>query len=59
MTRSARRSDADAAGALDGALSALLGVAYGPLLVGAIGVGFIAYGLFCLFRARYAQLEPT
>jgi len=53
------RSDADTAGGLDGALGALLGLPYGPLLVGMIGVGFIAHGLFCLFRARYAQLEPA
>ena len=53
------RSDADTAGGLDGALRALLGLPYGPLLVGVIGIGFIAHGLFCLFRARYAQLEPA
>jgi hypothetical protein len=50
------KTDAETAGGLDGALQALLAVAYGPLLVGAVGVGFIAYGLFCLFRARYARL---
>ena len=47
---------ADTAGGLDGALAALLDLAYGPLLVGCIGVGFIAYGIFCFFRARYARL---
>lgn len=50
------RTDAAAAGALDGALQALLAVAFGPLLVGVVGIGFIAYGIFCLFRARYAKL---
>jgi hypothetical protein len=53
------RSDADAAGGLDGALRALLGLAIGPLLVVIVGIGFIAYGLFCFFRARYARLKPT
>jgi hypothetical protein len=53
------RSDADVAGALDGALRALLALAYGPMLVGIIGIGFIAYGLFCLFRAPYARLKPA
>lgn len=48
--------DADEAGGLDGAISALLEVPFGPLLVGTIGVGFIAYGVFCGFRARYARL---
>jgi hypothetical protein len=49
-------TDADVAGALDGALRALLSLAYGPWLVGAVGVGLIAYGIFCLFRAPYARL---
>ena len=31
---------------------------YGPLLVGVVGVGFVAYGVFCLFRARFARLDP-
>lgn len=52
-------TDADVAGALDGALRALLALAYGPLLVGAIGAGFIAYGLFSIFRAPFARLDPT
>ena len=37
-------SDADTAGGLDGALRALLALAFGPLLVAVVGVGFIAYG---------------
>ena len=45
-----------AAGSLDAAIDALLALAYGPLLVGAIGVGLIAYGVFCFFRGRYARL---
>ncbi|HEX5859264.1 MAG TPA: DUF1206 domain-containing protein [Microbacterium sp.] len=52
-------TDADVAGALDGALRALLALAYGPLLVGAVGVGFIAYGLFSIFRAPFARLDPS
>lgn len=48
--------DADAAGGLDGALNALLALDLGPLLVGVVGFGFIAYGVFCLFRARFARL---
>ncbi len=49
--------DSRAAGGLDGAIQALLGVAYGPVLVGIVGAGFIAYGVFSMFRARYARLE--
>jgi hypothetical protein len=51
-------SDADTAGGLDGALQALLGLALGPLLVAVVGAGLIAYGIFCLFRARFAHLSP-
>ncbi|CDK01389.1 conserved membrane hypothetical protein [Microbacterium sp. C448] len=50
------RNEARTAGGLDGALGALLDLAFGPLLVGIIGIGFIAYGLFCFFRARYARM---
>lgn len=48
--------DADAAGGLDGAVQALLDVFGGPFLVGLVGGGFVAYGVFCFFRARYARL---
>jgi hypothetical protein len=46
----------DAAGGLDAAIDALLDLAYGAVLVSAIGIGLIAYGVFCFFRARYADL---
>jgi len=52
-------SDADTAGGLDGALRALLALDLGPLLVAVVGAGFIAYGIFCLFRARFAHLNPA
>lgn len=48
--------DADTAGGLDGAVQALLALQFGPWLAGAVGVGFLAYGVFCLFRARFARL---
>ena len=48
--------DPAAAGGLDGAIDALLGVIGGPFLVGFVGAGFVAYGVFCFFRARYANL---
>jgi Domain of Unknown Function (DUF1206) len=44
------------AGGLDGAISALLALPYGPWLAGAVGIGLIAYGAFCFFRARFARL---
>lgn len=49
--------DAQAAGGLDGAVRALLQVTFGSWLVAIVGAGFIAYGVFCMFRARYARLE--
>lgn len=48
--------DPSTAGGLDGAIDALLGLAAGPRLVGAVGGGLVAYGVFNLFRARYARL---
>ena len=48
--------DPEAAGGLDAAIQTLLGLAFGPWLVGAVGIGFIAYGVFCLFRAKYARI---
>lgn len=48
--------DPAAAGGLDAALNALLAVPFGPVIVGIIGVGLIAYGVFCFFRAGYARL---
>ena len=50
-------SDASTAGGLDGALRALLSLTYGHILVAEVGLGFIAYGFFCFFRARYARLD--
>ena len=52
-------SDAETAGGLDGALEALLALSYGPWLVAAVGIGFLAYGLFCLFRAQHARLATA
>lgn len=40
---------------LDGALSTLLQWLAGPSIVGAIGLGFAAYGLYSFARARYAR----
>ncbi|GAA3206276.1 DUF1206 domain-containing protein [Microbacterium terregens] len=51
----ALKTDPDTAGGLDGAITALLALSYGPWLVAAVGAGFIAYGVFCFFRARFAR----
>lgn len=48
--------DPGEAGGLDRAISSLVALPFGPWLVGAAGIGFIAYGIYCFFRARYARL---
>lgn len=50
------RHDADASGGLDDALRTLLQQPLGAVIVGAIGAGFAAYGVFCFARAR--DLRP-
>ena len=50
------RVDPDEAGGLDAAIAALIALPYGPWLAGGVGAGLIAYGVFLLFRARYAEL---
>lgn len=49
-------ADAAQAGGLDDAFDKLHGLFLGPLLVGVVGAGFVAYGVFLFFRARYARL---
>lgn len=49
-------SDASQAGGLDDAFDKLRSLFLGPLLVGLVGAGFIAYGAFLFFRARFARL---
>ncbi|MFD5276461.1 DUF1206 domain-containing protein [Pseudarthrobacter sp. NPDC058362] len=41
---------------LDGSLKALREHPFGPYLLVAIGVGFIAYGIFALIRARFGRM---
>ena len=49
-------TDADTAGALDGAVDAILDLPLGPVLGWVVGVGFVAYGVFTVARARYARM---
>jgi hypothetical protein len=51
------RLEPETAGGLDGAVQALLRMPAGPLLGAAVGVGFLAYGVFCGFRAVFARLD--
>ena len=41
---------------LDGALKKLAQAEYGELLLGATAAGLFAYGLYCLFEARYREV---
>ena len=50
------RSRADEAGSLDAAIRALLELSFGREIVVVVGAGLIAYGVFTVFRARYADL---
>jgi hypothetical protein len=43
----------DKSGGLDQALAEVLDQPFGPLLLAAIAIGFVAYGLFCFAQARY------
>jgi hypothetical protein len=51
------RTDAETAASLDGAVQAILDLALGPLLAGIVGVGFLAYGVFTVFRAGAARMQ--
>ncbi|MBK0418047.1 DUF1206 domain-containing protein [Leucobacter sp. CSA1] len=52
----ALRADPNSAGGLDAAIESIRELPFGPVLVTAVGAGFLAYGVFCGFRARYADL---
>jgi hypothetical protein len=44
---------------LDGALQKLVDAPYGPWVLGATAAGLIAYGIFCLFDARYRDVSAN
>lgn len=48
--------DPETAAGLDGAMRALLALPVGHWIAGLVGVGFLAYAVFCAFRARYARI---
>ena len=53
----ALQADAADAVGLDGALTALRDAPYGPWVLGAVGAGLAAYGLYCGVMARYRHFE--
>lgn len=56
VVTAAIKQDPDAAGALDAAIRLLKDLPAGTAIVTAMGIGFLAYALFCVFRARYDKL---
>jgi uncharacterized protein DUF1206 len=48
--------DASKAGGLDGALHTLAQQPYGDLILIGVALGIAAYGVFCLFQARYRKV---
>jgi hypothetical protein len=48
--------DPDDATGLDGALKSLAALPFGIIILTAVGVGLIAYGIYTFVRARYARL---
>lgn len=50
------RSDPEQASGLDGAFDALHRMPGGSVVLAAVGIGFVAYGVYSFFRARYARL---
>ena len=60
LWRAATSSDVSTATALEGAMTAIAGVAAaGPWLLTGIAVGFAAFGLYALARARYPDRDPS
>lgn len=52
----ALQDDADQAGGMDAALTALLELPAGPVILTAVGLGIAAYGVYSFGRARYAKV---
>ncbi|WP_296667424.1 DUF1206 domain-containing protein [Demequina sp.] len=56
FTAAAVTADPNKAQGVDGAVESLLGAPGGPVIVILVGLGFAAYGLYSLGRARYARM---
>ena len=52
----ALQSDSEEAGGLDEALEGLAQLPFGPIVLGVVAIGFIAFGVYCFVRAKYAKL---
>jgi uncharacterized membrane protein len=56
IVKAAAEYDPEEAIGLDGALQKLANQAYGPLLLGVVAAGLVAFGLFYLMRAAYREV---
>lgn len=56
LLQAAWQSDPSEARGIGGALDALAAQPYGPYLLGAVALGFIAYGAYCVVNARYRRV---
>jgi hypothetical protein len=56
LIKAAVEYDPSEAIGLDGALRKLAAQDYGPVLLGLVAAGLLAYGVFCLFQARYRRV---
>jgi hypothetical protein len=59
LWQAAHSADVSTATGLDGALAAIAEVAAGPWLLTAVAIGFAAFGVYALARARYPDRDPS
>jgi hypothetical protein len=59
LWQAATSADVSTATGLEGAMTAIAEVAAGPWLLTAIAVGFAAFGVYALARARYPDRDPS
>ena len=57
LFQAALASSADRAKGLEGALQTLQEQAYGKVLLGAVAIGLVGYGVYCWLNARYRTYE--
>ena len=56
LFRAAWEFDSKQARGLDGSLLEVAQQPYGEVLLGAVAVGLVAYGLYCFVQARYRRI---
>jgi hypothetical protein len=59
LVRAGMERDAGRVGGVDASLAAMAAQSYGPILLGVVAVGLIAYGLWELANARYREIPVT